>query len=145
VDYSRRHLLRIGQVVLAAAVLPETSFGAGWSESGFAMTQKRFASLVNASFHVQTGPSGSRWFTLLSVEDMTPKMPAFVPARSGPRHAVSPKPQRSETFAITFQGAGDALPQDTYVFENDTTGHIPLFIVPAPDGTYVAIVNRIVE
>src|SRR4051794_39616430 len=138
-EYSRRHLIRVGQAVLAVAALPELVFGAGWGESDFRWTQKKFAPLVNDAFLVQSDSGARRWFTLLAIEDMTLKAPAFQVGMLMPRYLKAPP--KTETFALRFLSTGETLPQGTHVFEHESTGRLPLFIVPAGNSTYVAIVN----
>ena len=143
-EYSRRHLFRVGQALLAVAAMPKSAFSSESGEKTFELTQKGFAPLVNASFRVQFDSGVSRWFTLLSIEDMTPNAQAYETAMVMPRHLKIPASPRTETFALHFQSTGEALRQGTYVFEHPTTGRLPLFIVPSGDLTYIATVNLLV-
>jgi hypothetical protein len=143
VEYSRRHLFRMGQAILAAAALPEVTFSADWGDDGFALTQRKFAPLVNAAFRVQSDSGASRWFTLLSVEDLTPKGPVYQLPMVVPRHLKIPASPKTEAFALHFASSGEAIPQGTYVFEHESTGRLPLFIVPSGNSTFIAIVNRL--
>src|SRR5437016_5588953 len=115
-QYSRRHLIRVGQAVLAVAALPELAFSAAWGESDFRLTQKKFAPLVNVAFLVQSESGVRRWFTLLSVEDMTPKAPVYQGGMLMPRIKMPASP-KTETFALRFLSSGETLPQGTHVFE----------------------------
>jgi hypothetical protein len=143
-EYSRRHLFRVGQALLVATAMPKSAFSGESGEKSFPLTQKGFAPLVNASFRVQFDSGVSRWFTLLSIEDMTPNAQAYETAMVMPRHLKIPSP-RTETFALHFQSTGEALRQGTYVFENENTGRLPLFIVPSGDLTYIATVNLLIQ
>jgi len=140
-EYSRRHMFRVGQALLAAAALPKAAFSAGSEATSFRVSQKAFEPLVNAAFRVQSDAGASQWFTLFSIEDMTPKAHMFESAMVMPRHLKIPASPKTETFALRFQSTGEVLSQGTYVFEHETTGRLPLFIVPSGDFTYVAIVN----
>jgi hypothetical protein len=140
-EYSRRHLFRVGQALLAAAALPKAAFSTEVGETGFRLSQKGFEPLVNATFRLQSDSGASQWLTLLSVADMTTKAPAYETAMVMPRHLKIPASPRTETFALHFQSTGDALRQGTYVLEHEATGRLPLFIVPSGKFTYVAIVN----
>ena len=140
-EYSRRHLFRVGQALLAAAAMPKAAFCAEVEQTGFRLSQKAFEPLVNAAFRVQSDSGASRWFTLLSVSDTTHKAQIAETAAVMPRHLKIPASPKTESFAMFFQSTGEALRQGTYVFEHETTGRLPLFIVPSGEFTYVAIVN----
>ena len=144
-EYSRRHLFRVGQAILAAAALPKVVFSAELGETGFRLTQKGLQPLVNESFHVQSEGGASRWFTLLSVEDMTPNPAAYRATMIMPRNLNIPASPKTEAFALHFSSSGEDLSQGTYVFEHKTTGRLPLFVVPSGNSTYVAIVNQLTK
>ncbi len=144
-EYSRRHLFRVGQAMLAAAALPKAVFSAELGDAGFRLTQKGLQPLVNESFQVQSDAGVSRWFTLLSVEDMTPNPAAYRAPMIMPRNLKIPASPKTETFALHFSSSGEDLSQGTYVFEHKTTGRLPLFIVPSGNSTYVAVINQLIK
>lgn len=143
-EYSRRHLFRVGQAFLAAAALPKAAFSADVEATGFRLSQKAFEPLVNAAFRVQSDTGAAQWFTLLSLRDMTPSAQIADSAMVTPRHFKIPTSPKTETFALRFQSTGEPLRQGTYVFEHAVTGKLPLFIVPSGDFSYVAVVNLLV-
>jgi len=142
-ELSRRHLLRVGQAALAAAALPKAAFSAEWQEKGFRLSQKGFEPLISAAFRVSMDAGTARWFTLLSVEDLTPKIAPFQPAMIIPRYLKIPASPKTETFALHFASSGDELPQGMYNFEHDATGPVPLFVVPSGNSTFIAIINQL--
>ena len=138
--YSRRHLLRVAPAAFAAAALPQ-AFGAEWNENNRFVTREGFTSLVNDAFRVQLDTGESRWFTLLRVED-TARPVEYQPTLVMPRYLRIPASRKLESFALNFQNSGSPLAQGTYIFEHKSLGVIKLFIVPAGNFSYVAIVNR---
>src|SRR5579862_7331765 len=97
-EYSRRHLCRVGQALLAAAALPKAAISAGVDQTGFRLSQKAFEPLINTAFRVQSDAGAAQWLTLLSVADMTPKAQVPETAMVMPRHLKIPNSPKTETF-----------------------------------------------
>jgi hypothetical protein len=149
---SRRGFIFAGQTLLAAAAFPLKIFGASGPEFGSSNTphlafwnKATFQPLVSSSFGVRSGSLTTAWLTLLSVEDMNPKTSAQGASAVFKPNSLKSRPAVVDTFALHFQGTGEALPQGTYELEHHTLGNFSLFIVPAGVATYAAVISHILN
>ena len=149
---SRRGFIFAGQTLLAAAALPMKFFAASVPEAGVSntpnmtsWTKNTFQPLVSSSFRVHTGQLANTWLTLLSVQDMNAKTPAASGAAGFALSLLKTRPAVLDTFALHFQGTGEALPQGTYELEHHTLGKFSLFIVPSGATTYTAVISHLLN
>ena len=133
VPVSRRHLLRLGQACLTAAALPEVMFSAPTADA-LSMSKDGWLPLLLNSFTIHSDATNPTWLTLVSVTDMN-----SVPDAS---FGNAPK---VDTFVLRFQAVGEALPQGTYELTHSSQGKISLFIVPAGEGAYSAIISQLLS
>ncbi|HEY1806687.1 MAG TPA: hypothetical protein VGG45_19610 [Terracidiphilus sp.] len=93
-------------------------------------TSARFKPLIGDNFTV-TAPDGARYsWKLINVTDAESAIePEEGPASFHP--ASRPKSVQATSFTLTFRGAGDTLPQETYTLEHESLGTFPLFVVPS--------------
>ena len=130
--FSRRHLFRLGQACLAAAVVPAGAFGQDPETDPLAanpllkMTQDSFTPLLQTSFVANSGSTKPTWLTLIAVKD-----------------ASTPGALKTDAFTLYFQGVGEPLKQGTYQFAHQSLGRFGLFIVPAANSTYTATINHL--
>jgi hypothetical protein len=100
-----------------------------------------FAGAVGTAFKVYSSNSQPVWLTLQAVDDL-PKLATVNPASFAVASKSSGFAPASSGFFLVF-GSSAQLPQDTHLFEHDSLGRFALFTVPEPNGTYVAVVNRV--
>jgi len=102
------------------------------------LSGEKFLPFVNSSFGVR---SSNVWLRLLSVEDLTKKnsdSSVLMPKSKTPAPQVA-------SFALHFQGTGEALKQGTYELEHHSLGKLSLFLVPSGKTTYMAVVSHFVN
>ncbi len=150
--FTRRHLIRIGQALMASAAVSGNIFGADGStpvgtdptRNLLTLSKRDFTGLINGSFAVHQG-TGTTWLTLLSVDDMSPKRPTYGPPLVIPPSMKLPVHPGLETFALRFSSTGNSLPQDTYLIENNFLGRLSMFLVPSGPSMYTAIISRFAD
>jgi|SRR5579864_833930 len=143
---TRRQFIVLGQSLVAASLLPTRLLAAsgttnnnGQSLSLDTLSKADFLHSVNSSFAVR---SSNVWLRLLSVEESTPKNSDTMALM--PRPPKTPAPQVA-SFALHFQGTGEALTQGTYELEHHSLGKFSLFLVPSGKTTYMAVINHFVN
>jgi len=143
---TRRHVIQLGQALLASAIAPLTVVGsepsgaAGIDNGGPAVfTKTLFQPLVNSSFNVRRSSGEQLWFTLMSVEDTATLQRSAAAER--PRTATIA--QVTDSFALQFYCVDETLGQDTYHFEHSATGGFDMFVVPSGRSRYTAIINHL--
>jgi len=134
----------VGDIAGIAAKKPETPeqrFG------GMAnLSRDHFASAIGSAFKLSStsGKSAPFWLTLLSVTDLT------APAAMNPASMAVPPPAAAwqslstDAFSLAWSGGPTQnVQQQTFFVEHTHLGQFALFIVPAGQQQYTAIVNRL--
>lgn len=143
---TRRQFIVLGQSLVAASLLPTrllaasgTTNNSGESLSFNNISGENFLPFVNSSFAIR---SSNVWLRLLSVEDLSQKNSNG--SALMPKNLKNPPPQVA-SFALHFQGTGEALTQGTYELEHHSLGKLSLFLVPSGKTTYMAIISHFVN
>jgi hypothetical protein len=148
-SFSRRHLIRLGPAWLAAATLPRAMFAEGAAsptstpkgDGLFSLSKDELNGLLRTTFVANGRLLNPTWLTLDAVDDTSAL--AHAP-RPGVAPSRTPAP-RIETFLLRFSAIGDALRQGNQEFEHSTLGRVQLFIVPSGQGSYHAVINRLLD
>lgn len=141
---SRRDLLRMGPVLIAAASVPVPLLAGSESDLLARLSRASFEPWVNTSFEGADSRGRRSWFTLTSVED---RSTGQARANRAAWAAMSRKPAMAppgmNCFELTFYGP-PGLPQDTYTLIHPVLGTFPLLLVPGETSLYIALINRLV-
>lgn len=128
---SRRDWIRMGSACLVAGI-PIRALAADQPSPDplLSMNRASFLPLLGSSFTVTTEEGKTAWLTLIAANDMSL-------ARGGAAVPVV------DTFELRFYGAGEPLGQGSYEFAHAEFAKISLFIVPAGQSTYSAIISHL--
>ncbi|HKE29224.1 MAG TPA: hypothetical protein VKB88_43030 [Bryobacteraceae bacterium] len=141
---TRRDLLRMGPVLIAAASVPVPIWADSGTDTLARLSRSSFEPCVNSSFETVDSRGSRSWFTLTSVVDAT----NLQSEANRSAWAVLPKrpavaPPNLDCFLLTFYGP-PGLTQDTYTLTHTSLGTFPLLLVPGETSSYVAVINRLV-
>jgi hypothetical protein len=134
----------------AFATAAGSAFGAGVAQSNKVfsdenlslygnMSAATFEPWVDTEFALSGQKGDSDMLVLKSVSDLNAVASATSGTTPQPREASSSK--QVVGFMLSFQGKGNALPQNTYILSNHALGSFSAFLVPAGTGQphYTAI------
>ncbi|MBV8819203.1 MAG: hypothetical protein JO022_12650 [Acidobacteriaceae bacterium] len=139
---SRRDFILFTPAIMAITALPSLAAEtADNSVDASVYAKERFTSLVNSVFGIAE-PGVQAWLTLIAVEDEAP--PAAPALRmTVPMPRVKSQRVRTESFRLRFHVNGTTLAERTYTLEHPALGSFALFLSPANDTEYSAVINRI--
>ena len=141
---TRRDLLRLGPVLVAATAMPPRVSAQSAVDPLASLRRESFEPCVNSSFEAADGKGARVWLTLMAVQDQSSQVAA---ANRGAWASLSKRPSaapsRMDVFTLTFYGPPN-LKQDTYALNHPRLGNFSLLLVPSGAQSYVAVINRLV-